>query len=113
VVIVRLVGNGPPTKEIFVSIERIPVLLADVRRSLPKLKKELGKHWKVDEVRIEARTPRRKNPYDAKHVVELACVGIVVYYVIGPVLKTGVADPVGAALREHALRWLKRFAKSK
>jgi len=111
--IVRLVGGGPPTKEVFVSVERIPVLLADVRMAIPKLKKELAKKWNVEDVAIEARRPRRKNPYDPKQIIELACVGIVARYVVGPVLKTGVADPVGAKLKKYVTRWLKKFDKSK
>src|ERR1017187_2358335 len=107
--IVRLVGGGPPTKEVFVSVERTPLLLAHVRKALPGLKKELGKKWKVEDVTIEARMPRRKNSYDPKQILELACVGIAVHYVIGPALKAGVADPVGAELKKYVTRWLKRF----
>ncbi|MGO9640244.1 MAG: hypothetical protein ACLP1Y_02925 [Candidatus Acidiferrales bacterium] len=111
--IVRIADDGSRTKEAFVSVERMPLSLANVRKELPALKKELGKRWKIKNVTIEARIPRMKNPLDPKQVLELACVGIVVHYVIGPALKAGVADPVGAELKRYVTRWLKRFHKSK
>ena len=63
-------------------------------------------------VAIRERRPRLKNPYDTKQVLELACIGIAAHYVIGPALKAGVADPVGAEMKKHVRRWLKKFAKS-
>ena len=105
--------DDPYEKEVFISLERTPIVLAEVRKALPKLRTGLGKKWRVRYVVIEARTPRRENPYNPKQILELAGVGILVRYVVGPVLKTGVADPVGAGLKKHVIRWLKRFDNSK
>ena len=71
--IVRLVSGGEKYEEVFISIERTPVVMADVRRILPQLKKELRKKWPVENVQIESRIPFRRNPYDPSQIVEAAC----------------------------------------
>jgi hypothetical protein len=108
---IRVVGGGPPTKEVFVSVEKMPLALADVRKALPALRKELSREFRVEDIEIQSRVRGIKNPCNPKQVVELACVGIAVHYVIGPALKAGVADPVGSALKKGVRRWLKRFDK--
>src|SRR5258706_500315 len=85
--IVQVVGPAP-TAEIFVSVERMRLVLADVRRELPKLKNDLSRKWPVRSVSPEARNPRRRNPYNPSELVVPACVGIVVYYVIKPAVKS-------------------------
>lgn len=61
--IVRLVNGGDLCETLFVPLERIPVVLADVHRALPQLKKELRKKWAVEYVEIENKISRRKNPF--------------------------------------------------
>jgi hypothetical protein len=115
--IVRIVGPAP-TAEVFVSVERMPLVLADVRRKLPKLKSDLSKQWPVESVSIEARNSQRRNPYSPSELVVPACVGIVVYYVIKPAVKSAsmrigerVGDAIGKELASYVRRWLKSINK--
>lgn len=115
-VTVRLVGGDPPYEEIFVSVERTPLVLAEVRGALPGLKKELARKLGAMHVAIEVRGGRRRNPvylWQAATAAGVGAVGIAVRYIVGPALKSGIADPVGAEIRRHVTRWLKRFRKSK
>jgi hypothetical protein len=111
--IVRVVGGGPPIKEVFVSVEDMPLVLGDVRRALPKLKRELSRKYRVERVELSSRVPRLRNPIEPSQIIVPACVGIVVY-VIGPAAKaasTKVGDAIGDEIVKYVRRWLKRFSK--
>lgn len=54
--IVRLVGIREQRK-VFISIESIPIVLSDLRKSLPELEERLKKKWSVESTHIEERTP--------------------------------------------------------
>jgi hypothetical protein len=112
--IVRVVGPEP-TAEIFVSVERMPLVLAELRRKLPKLKTDLLRKWPVESVSLEARNSRRRNPYNPSELVVPACVGIVVYYVIKPAVKsasTRIGEKVGDAIGEELAAYVRRWLKS-
>jgi hypothetical protein len=97
-----------PTKKVFVSLERTPLVLVDVRNALPQLKKDLGKKWQVESVTIELHKPRIKNPTDpTEFIVRGACVGLVV-----SLLQPSV-DVAGKELAKHVRRWLNQFNKTK
>jgi len=111
--IVRVVGGEPPTKEVFVSVENVPLVLADVRRALPKLKRELSRKYRVESVKLSSRVPRLRNPIEPSQIIVPACVGIVVY-VLGPAAKaasTKVGDAIGDEIVKYVRRWLKGFSK--
>ena len=65
---------------VFVSIEDTPLVLSDLRRSLPQLREELCRRWPVESVHLEEQRPRCKNPVDPLQVVEAACIGLVVVF---------------------------------
>ena len=112
--IVRVLTAGDPDHA-FVSIEDIPLVLSDLRRSLPQLREELCRRWPVESVHLEERRPRRKNPFDPLQVVEAACIGVVVVF-SSAVLKaagTKVGEGIGDGIKPFVTKWLKsRFGKS-
>ncbi len=111
--IVHVVTARDP-KHVFVSIEDIPLVLSDLRRSLPQLREELCRRWPVETVHLEERRPRRKNPFDPLQVVEAACIGLVVVF-SSAVLKaagTKVGEGIGDGVKPFVTKWLKsRFGK--
>lgn len=112
--IVRVVTAKEP-EQVFIPIEDIPLVLSDLRRSLPELREALRPRWPVETVHLEERRPRRKNPFDPLQVVEAACIGLVVVF-SSAVLKaagTRVGEGIGDGVKPFVTRWLKkRFAKS-
>lgn len=113
--IVRLVTCGEPCEEVFVSLERNPAMLADVRQNLPRLKKELRKKWPVDNVQIENRIPRLRNPYDPSQIVEAACVGLLVSFTLPAVraVSRKVGEAIGDEIARHVRRWIRSIGKSR
>jgi ribosomal protein S19 len=105
--IVRVVGGGAPTKEIFVSVEDMSLVLADVRRALPKLKRELSRKYRVEGVELSSRIPRLRNPIEPSQIIVPACVGIIVHVV------TKAGDAIGVKISKHVGRWLKEFSKTR
>ena len=102
-------------EHVFIAIEDVPVVLSELRRSLPQLRDELCRRWPVDSVHIEERRPRRKNPFDPLQLVEAACIGLVVVF-SSAVLKaagTKVGEGIGDGVKPFVTRWLKKqFAKA-
>lgn len=105
--IVRLVG-GPKTTDILVSIERVPLVLADVRSALPRLTKELRTKWGVESFTIESRQPRLRNPADPSQIVVQGVYVCLVIRLLGPTV-----DVAGKELSKHVRRWLKKFDRTK
>jgi hypothetical protein len=83
---------GPEPEQVFVSIEDIPLLLSDLRRSLPELTAELRSRWPVKTVCLEEQKPFRKNAFDASQVVPAACIGIVVVFASAAAKAAGTKD---------------------
>ena len=111
--IVQLVGRIP-TKEAFVSVEQVPLVLADVRKALPELKRELAKKYRIEAVELTARQPRLPNPMSRRKVIITAAVGILVTYVVGPAAKAAsekVGEAIGDAIVKFVRGWLKQFVK--
>jgi hypothetical protein len=112
--IVSLVTTKEP-EHVFIPIEDVPVVLSDLRRSLPQLREELCRRWPVDSVHLEERRPRRKNPFDPSQVIPAACIGLVVIF-SSAVLKaagTKIGEGIGDGIKPFVTRWVKgRFAKS-
>ena len=96
------VWGESPTTEVFISIERIPLVLADLRKALPELEKELCEKWPVESVNIEIRNPRLKNPTDTAHLIVVGgTVGLAIRF-LGPSV-----DVAGKELAARVHRWLK------
>jgi hypothetical protein len=98
--IVRVITAKEP-QQVFIPIEDIPLVLSDLRRSLPQLREELCRRWPVETVHLEERRPRRKNPLDPLQVVEAACIGLVVVF-SSAVLKaagTKVGEGIGDGIK--------------
>jgi hypothetical protein len=113
--IVRLANGGDLYETLFVSLERTPVVLADVRRALPQLKKELRKKWPVEYVEIENRIPRRKNPYSPTEIVTGACIGLVVTFsvAIAKAAGTTIGKTLGDEISAHVRRWIRGLGNQK
>jgi hypothetical protein len=101
------VWTGREPKSLSVSLERTPVILADVRKALPQLKRELSRKWPIDSVYIEDKLPRRSNPFDASQIVEAATLALVVGFAhqVGKELGTGE----GLAIKKYMREWLQGF----
>jgi hypothetical protein len=106
--IVRVVGGEPDEIEIFISIEDVPVVLADLRRRLPELTDELRKQWPVERVAIRERSPRRRNPSVALQFIPQAYFGIVV--TLGHAILAGIGAEVGRKILKSAQ--VKRISQS-
>jgi hypothetical protein len=113
--IVRLVNDGEKYEEVFVSLERTPVVIAKVRRNLPQLKKDLRKKWAVENVQIGNRIPRRRNPYDPSQVVEAACLGLLISIALpaGRAASRKLGEAVGDEIAKHVRRWIRSIGKSR
>jgi hypothetical protein len=113
--IVRVVGGGEP-KQVFVPIEDFPVVLSDLRKSLPELETRLKEKWPVESVHIEERRSYRKNPIDPSQLVVPACIGVVVILGTAILKATGtkIGDAIGDGLKPYITKWVKaQFQKSK
>ena len=113
--IVGLSTDKYPGEQVFVSLEDTPLVLSDVRRELPQLKRELRKKWQVLHVEIENRIPRRKNPHIATELVRLACVGVVVSFAL-PAAKaagTKIGEAVGEEIAVYVRGWIRRVGRGK
>jgi hypothetical protein len=106
---IRIWNGGQKRHEVFVSLEKMPLVLGDVRKALPQLKADLQRQWPVEYVDVENRLPRRKNPFDPSEVVKAACVGLVMG--LGTGIGTEITKPLGAELGKYVRRWIKRFTK--
>jgi hypothetical protein len=113
--VVRVVTAREP-EHVFVPIEDVPVVLSELRRSLPQLREELCKRWRVDSVHLEERRPRRENPFDPSQVIPAACIGLVIIF-SSAVLKaagTKIGAGIGDGIKPFVTRWIRdRFAKPK
>jgi len=103
-----------PGRQVFVSLEHIPLVLAEVRAALPQLEKELKQRWPVKGVEIENRRLRLRNPIDpalTARVIARAAVGIAIIF--GAAAVTAAGTRIGAAVAdeivEYARGWLKRL----
>jgi hypothetical protein len=104
---VRIWG-GSPAKEVFISIERTPLVLADLRKALPKLQRELAKKWPVESVSIQLQKSRIKNPtYPSQLIIRGTCVGLAIR-LLGPSV-----DVAGKELSKYVKRWIKTGGKTK
>jgi len=112
--IVRVITDKEP-EQVFIPIEKISMVLSDLRRSLPQLREELRGRWPVETVHLEERRPRRKNPFDPLQVVEAACIGLVVVF-SSAVLKaagTKIGEGVGDGIKPFVTKWLRsRFGQA-
>jgi hypothetical protein len=108
-----IAGTQTPTGEIAISIERTPLVLAELRKALPTLRRDLRERWPVLSVGIENRIPRRRNPIDPSEVVRTACIVLAIrfgYEVAGEAGKK-VGKTIGTEVSKYLRRWLKGFSK--
>ena len=98
--LVRVVGAREP-EQLFISIEDIPLVLADLRRSLPELAAELRGKWQVETVYIEEQKPRAKNPIDPAQIIPAACIGLVV--VFGSAVLKAAGTKIGDAIGDEII----------
>jgi hypothetical protein len=109
----------------FISLEETPVVLADVRTALPRLRKTLMTRWpSINAVEIEnRRITRRRNPHDPTQVFRDAVFGIAIYLWSRParIFLDEVAREAGkkvgpevgrqaVAAMKYVERWVKRMS---
>ncbi len=104
-----LAGETQSGKSVSVSLERIPLVLADVREALPQLKKELDKQWPVLWVSIENQIPRRRNPYDPSEVFKAACVVLIIAFAKGGGEELG--KKTTSAVTKYVQNWINKFSR--
>jgi hypothetical protein len=107
-------SDKPRDGEVFVSLERTPLVLVDVRKALPRLKAELQRKYPVVYVDIENRLPRRANPYDPSEVVKAACIVLAIRFTWSAIDGAGkkLGEGVGDELAKHAKRWIRNFGNT-
>lgn len=114
--IVQIVGGGE-SDDVFVSVEDFPVVLSELRQSLPELEGELKRRWPVGSVRLDAQRNRIRNPIGpTTHLLISAAIGIFVTYGSEFVRQTTkkVSDRVGDEIADYVSKWLKKkFARRK
>lgn len=113
--IVRVCTDENPEGQVFVSLEQTPLVLSDVRRDLPQLKRELCRKWRVLHVAIENRIPHRRNPHVPGALVAVACVGLVVKFGLAVADGAGkkIGETIGQEIVKYVNGWIKRIGKSK
>jgi hypothetical protein len=103
---IRIWGE-PGHTEFFVSLERTPIVLGDLRNRLPNLKRKLSKTWPVVYIGIQRPPVRRRNPIDPHEVIRTAKVGLEIY-VAGAV--AGAGKETGIKLVKAVAEWIKRHS---
>lgn len=106
-----LAGEAQPGSSVSVSLEQSPLVLADVRKALPQLKKELSKRWPVLWIDIENQIPRRRNPYDAGEVVKAACVVLIIAFAKGGVEELG--KKTVNAVTKYVQNWIAELGRNR
>lgn len=111
--------NSAREGEVFVSLERTPLVLAEVRKALPQLQTALQAKWpNAAYVDIEERRLRLRNPFHGVVTREmLEAIGIVlaVRFAVsasdaaGKEFGKGITQEVGRYVR----RWLRQFSYGK
>lgn len=114
--IVRLVSDGVPNTEVVsISLEETPVVLSDIRRALPMLKKDMQKKWPtLSDVHISYTQPRIKNPIDYKLSALLidGSLRLAASFVLG-VAGREIIKPPAQEIGKYLRRWVQKFTKSK
>jgi hypothetical protein len=112
--IVEILGDRKKYSEVFVSLERTQALLTDLRRNLPQLKAELSSDWQIENVQIENRIPRLRNPYDPSQVVKAACIGLLISFTLPGVkaISKKVGEAVGDEIAKRVRRWIRSIDRS-
>lgn len=113
---VHLVGNRKQSERLVsVSLERTQLVLADVRKALPQLKKELSKQWPVIHVEIDYRRPRARNPFNPSDVVKAACLLLMIRFLYSAADSAGkeTGTTTSREILKYVQRWLKNLGKRK
>ena len=112
---VLLVGRQKESdREVSVSLERTPLVLADVRNALPQLKKQLSKKWSVVWIDIGIERPRLRNPHDPTQIVKAARVVLTTAFSLGVAgASTEFGKIAAKEISKHVRRWIKNFGKQK
>lgn len=110
---ILLVGGREPKANVDISLERTPLVLAELRKALPALKRDLRKRWPVLSVGIENRIPRRRNPINPSAVVTTACIVLAVRFGYEVSSESGkeIGKTIGKEVSKYLRQWLKSFAK--
>jgi hypothetical protein len=112
---VRLVSDyHEPDEEVSISLERTPIILADLRRSLPKLKRELQEKWTVHYVDIESRPARVRNPYTPGDVITPACIVLTIAFAhsFGSASGKEIGKEVGKTVAREISKYVRKWLKS-
>jgi len=116
--IVQVVGPAP-TAEIFVSVERMRLVLADVRRELPKLKNDLSRKWPVRSVspKLEILEEKSLQPIRTRRARLRRHRGVLRHQASRQIgqhqIGERVGDAIGEELAAHVRRWLKTINKTR
>jgi hypothetical protein len=115
--LVRLITSKEPDGMVFVSLEDTPVVLANVRRSLPALKKEIENKWpvRIEGIDITNFRPRRNNPVDLSSVLAHpgAVLALTFAFYFTKTAGTNIGDGVGKEITAHVRRRISGKPKTK
>ena|SRR5712691_9611989 len=113
--IVRLVNPAEFDSEVFISLENIPIVLADLRRALPQLRNRLRSRWLVQTIEIENRIPRLRNPFDPSQIIVPAGVGLLITFSAAAAKAAGTefGAVVGREIAAYVRRWIRRLPTNK
>lgn len=103
---IKLWGE-PEHEKFFVSLERTPLVLANLRKQLPELRRELSKKWPVMYVGIQQPPVRRRNPINPHEVVKAAEVMLAIY--LGSTAKSA-GEETGPRIVKAVSKWIKEHS---
>jgi hypothetical protein len=113
--IVSLVSDRESDSEVFISLENISIVLADLRRALPQLKNTLRRRWMVQTIEIENRIPRFRNPFDPSQIIVPAGIGLLITFGAAAAKAAGkeFGAVAGKEIAAYVRRWIRRLATKK
>jgi hypothetical protein len=102
-------------EKVSVSLEQTPLVLADVRRKLPQLRKNLQKKWPVLYVDIENRLPQLHNPSVPGEIVTAACIVLTVTFAhnLGATAGKEIGKAVGKTIGQEVSKFIRNWVKAR
>ena len=100
-------------QEVFVSLEKTEVVMAELRAALPELTDQLRARWPVSHIEIKNRLPRAKNPIDSRvlHYAHLptAEIGLAIVFVEEVLRNAGkkIGEAVGEEISAYVRAWVR------
>jgi hypothetical protein len=117
--IVSIVSGGEFDPGVFISLENIPIVLANLQRALPQLRNALRRRWFVQSIEVENRRPRFRNPFDPSLIVP-AGVGLLITFGAAAAKAAGTefgkvagTDIAATDIAAYVRRWIRRLPTKK